>query len=821
MALAWVFWEIAVLAAALRLTRPRESPVETLAVVASLDILLGSGIAGALSFARLNSAASYLVIAVLLLAAALWRGLPGLKLPSRWPLAIAPFLPLALLSFRPIQDVDSLNYLHYLLEWMGNRATPYTFFYGFVPLWELNFLPPLVLARSDLFFGLISLKALIVLVCAWYLAALELGLEPRLAALLTASAAAFRYVWFQHSGVATLKNDTLHAAGIVLMALVLMRIARRQSGSPLLMALGVTFACVKFSGPVLALPALAVFWWLSRPRGRDLAAIAVLGTAFSGHYYLRNLIAHGNPFYPFQMNVAGLRLPGVADISYTSILASIGDPRLWRAFFLPAGGLSPAGLLFPAVLAGTLLTGLWFAVKAALARRRPQASPLLAIFLLAAWMVFFRSLYSGSSLPGDLGFILNDLSSLRYVEGALGLSEMLLASLMAPWFAATLATANLVSRLWILYREIPWDVFPLWAAAGVFALTAAFAALHRRRSAAAALAAILCAAPWITTRNRAHWADWWRELHEPFAELAPASIAVVEDRRGGEKAPHFLFAGRRLQHEVRMVEEAALSTWEPRYVVRMVYPNEPKPDFDAFAARQRARGYESVLSAPYGVVLERLRHAPAPLRFDAWWIGEGGLPKRPQGAGEYVFNGRALRPGAQVSELLEPAEGARMRLLNCCNGRALECVYRRGRWEPEGTLPALPTSAPFATVSSGEARQESLSDEAGPFTRIRATAATNWLMLAGNFGDVAPGEPVTIRASLRCPHPGCKLVWVGAHGIEKPARDVSGWQTLVIPLRRPRPKNDYYAAGYGPSQAGDYFDIRDLELLPGDYPALP
>ena len=74
----------------------------------------------------------------------------------------------------------------------------------------------------------------------------------------------------------------------------------------------------------------------------------------SGHYYLRSLIRYGSPFYPFQINLGPIHLPGTADLSYSSILFNLHDPRLWKRFFMPAGGFRPAGLLFPEILAGTL-----------------------------------------------------------------------------------------------------------------------------------------------------------------------------------------------------------------------------------------------------------------------------------------------------------------------------------------------------------------------------------------------------------------------------------------------------------------------------------
>ena len=53
-------------------------------------------------------------------------------------------------------------------------------------------------------------------------------------------------------------------------------------------------------------------------------------------------------------------------------------------------------------------------------------------FVLAMWMVYFRSFYSAGRNPGDLAWVRPDtLFSLRYVEGAVGLGEVILLGLLA------------------------------------------------------------------------------------------------------------------------------------------------------------------------------------------------------------------------------------------------------------------------------------------------------------------------------------------------------------------------------------------------------
>src|SRR5207302_10177718 len=125
------------------------------------------------------------------------------------------------------------------------------------------------------------------------------------------------------------------------------------------------FSAVKYSGIFTGAIAAAAVLWLSRDQLRDkrLLWVPAIFLLTSGHYYVRSLIRFGNPFYPFQINLGPLHLPGAADLSYTSILYNIRDPRIWKLLFAPAGGISPAGVLFPAILAGTLLCCAWRLLK--------------------------------------------------------------------------------------------------------------------------------------------------------------------------------------------------------------------------------------------------------------------------------------------------------------------------------------------------------------------------------------------------------------------------------------------------------------------------
>jgi hypothetical protein len=871
--LSWLVWEFAVLAAALRvawLFGWRRGAGEMLLAVAALDVTIGSCAAAALTFSGLNSPAAYLVVALGLLLAGAgrepWASLlrtSGTADRSVLPaLLLAPFVPALLLAWRPVQDVDSLNYLHYLLEYAANRLTPFRFFYNYVPFWELNFLPGLVLTRGDLVFGLIAVKALVVLGAALHLAGRELGLSGRLLALLVASALSFRYLWWEHSGVATMKNDTLYAGGLVLLAVALLRAHRRpgEAADDVLLALGAVFACVKYSGPLLAGPALAAYWLIRRPRVRSMLAALALVTLCCGIYYLRTAWQTGNPFYPYQINLGPLHLPGTADLSNTSILRSLHDARVWKYLFLPADGLSPAGLLFPAVLAIALPVAFLLECLslARLARRREIPGPraVLAMFLLAGWWVYFRSFYSASGEPGDLAYLFNDLVSLRYAEAQLMLSELLLASLLAPLAGPAvtggLAAVQWASRLWLIYRHVPLDVFPsrliLTASAAAACLLLGVWAVRDRRWRAGLLVAFaaagIAAAPWVTERNRAHWMDDWKGCYAPFREAPPSSIFIPRTPDSGYEAPHFPFAGRRLQHTVVLGEEDGLDALHARYVVRLAGPGGRRAGDWSLARRLEKQGYVPVIAGACGMVLERGAAGQPGMRGSVWLLPLDGLPAAGQtvdgGArklqqGEFALSastGELFRVGTNETVVVRPLEGAQITLAD----RGPRYNFQGGVWRPDaaGLRFLTPDSnlaeafrnhslqGLYTSMAPGEASIEYLADSTGPFLRVRAPNASKWLLLAGSLPALPDGAPVTIRAEVRCPSAGaCRLNVLRGDFKEVLGRRAGEWETLEIPLRLPaKPEGGHFSAGLSDVEAGDSFDIRALGVAEGIAPTI-
>jgi hypothetical protein len=610
--LKFIFWEAATLAAAVWLVRKLDvAGAERWLLIVAAQVTIESSIAALFSFTGVNSAGLYLGAALACIALAQpWRF--KLAWPRPTPLAAAfgaaLAVPLVVLSFRPTQEIDSINYLHYLIEWMANRSTPYTFATNYVAFWELSFLPAWTFTGVDFFFPLLALKAVVLMGLALWLAGRELDLDGPLLAWTIAAAVAMRHYWYEYSGVGTLKNDVLHGVGFVLMTLVAMRAWRRRltAADVALLALGVGFSMVKYTGIFLAAPMLAAVAWRERRNLRAGAVLAVLACVMltSGHYYLHNLLQHGSPFYPFQINLGPIHLPGTADLSDTSILHSLRDERLWRAFFLPAGGLSPAGLLFPVTLVAALALALG---RVARAVWRSKAAPIdvMALCLLAGWLLYFRSVYSASASPGDLGFVLNSLNSLRYVDGVLAVSELFLVAMLPSAVAGVLVGINLASRLWILYGKIPLALFP--AAWIVAACALVFLAMLGRRTRWVAAALFILATPWIVDRNRSRWTTYWNGLKPALAEVRSKGLAELAMEDGGYFAGHVVAAGNPVNPTVRSLlseEIDKLSPAErPRYLA--VLPTPGSVDWQVrYGDKLAAWGYRPWRTGAIGAVLE-------------------------------------------------------------------------------------------------------------------------------------------------------------------------------------------------------------------------
>ena len=886
-------WEAAVLAASVVLAgalgwrgaRPVE---EKILAVLGIDVVLESSFAALFSFAGINCRASYWIAAAAcaLGAAGTKRGRQalagaagGLKTAAvfRYP-GVAACLaggltPLVFLSFRPVQESDSLNYLHYLIDWMANRSTPYSFATNYVAFWELSFLPVWTLTGLDVFFPLLALKAVVVLALAAWLAGRELGLRRHLLLWTVFGAILLRHVWGEPSGVSTLKNDVLHGAGFVLLTLVVLRAARRRLGAAdaALFALGAAFAAVKYTGIfVAALAAVAVVllaWRRSEPRalagGGVLAGLFLLLT--SGHYYLHNWLLYGSPFYPFQINFGFLHLPGTADLSGTSILYNLRNPGLWRALLVTSGGVSGAGLLFPLVLAASLGASCWLVARWLVARRRVAAGPLpwAAGLLLAGWFLYFRSVYGAGAAPGNLSYIAG-LNTIRYVIGVLAVSELLLVALLSRWsppLALGLVALNAASRAVILYSRLPSGGFPVPAVIAV-AVAAGLGAwllmrhAPRRRALAGVLAAGLAlgvGGPLLVERNRAGWLAWWADLTPGLAAARGGSLGVLVYPEWGYFAGHALAAGNPVDPAVRTLAaedlEALPAASRPRYLAALLMPGSAEAGTwqRVHAADLAHWGYTVAGDGAGGAILEQIL-PPAPVAggasLDAWYAPAGTMAI----AGVAEFSGHTLATGDVVADAtgslvrlesagrqpVVPPAGTLLRLLNCGDldltaghapGRPRGAVYRleSGRWvaaaPPVAAPPAVPSPSWNTSAGDGRFEQQILTGDGEPFVRLRAATGARWLIYSAAYPDgLADGVPVTVRAVVRCPT-GCSLSTAGhTPELDRPIPP-GDWTTASLSFRYRRSgRPQHYALGLAACHAGDWFDVRRFDLRIGYFP---
>jgi hypothetical protein len=850
----FLIWEIAILLAAggiaMAACRDAKSPAEEFLVVMLSAAMLIEGLtAGTISFAYANSIAAYAVVAAGCLIwaarrqviAEIFTRLRGLLL---WQFRInaavilAASIPLFFLTLKPIDESDSVNYLHFLLEWRAGRLTPYTFSTYYVAFGTSRFLPTLVLSRSDAFFGFIALEPVLLLALGLYLVAAELEIPPRLRLWSVATAVALQHFWGCHSGVGTLKADSIHAAGVVLLALVLLRTARALDRfSPLLFALALVFSTEKYTGVFLAILAIAALLWMRVTIVRMLPAAALV-LVTTGHFYLRSFIRWGNPFYPFTVRLGPIELTGTGDLSDTSILANWHDPQLWKLLFLPAHGLSPAGLLFPVVLALLLIAALWTFI---LGGRRPPPVFWLAGLLLAGWLLFARTVWGAGSQPHTLGFLEADLSTLRYVEGFLALGEIFLV-----WFLwkrgvpesllLVLAAIDGASRLWLLYRQPDLHLFTpaLWIGAllaGLLVLRYATPALM------AVVLALIIAAPVITGRNRALWFPDWQPIYQVFRDLAPTTIFLFDDPDTGFSALHFALCGPYLKHDVRTSREMP-DAGQAHYLVRL----RPPALVHSAAPEILPTEYRPVLRTLYGTVAERTLTRPWDTgEVDAWYLRPGKMAAAnlPVDAGAANESTHRLEPGDRVfvppitvlglekddTLALQPTMGSTMRLLNCgplVNGRPQGLLYRfqSGGWRAERTHLPLPDS-PVISIERGAFQIERLADDQGPYLRIRAQNDARWLVLVTALPPLHEAEPFTAFATARGPAGASTTFWLWTRNeVSDDNSPQSGdWHEFRQWRRARHPAaDDHLAIGRKYVHAGDSFDVREQGTILGIEP---
>ena len=577
----YLFWELslaafalgaAVYAAKSRLNESRDYGAEVLLNGLVIKLLLGAAIPqsalfilGGLGRWTLLGAAMALALA----AGALWRRLArpprraccravftgGLN-PSAGLVCAALILlaPVIENSVMPVLEVDSIRHSHFLLKFIDGSAHPFEFFNNYTVLWESSYLPSLALTGSVYYFALTSIQAPILFALASYLLARQLGLGAIAAGLAALTAILSGQFWGSlGTGAATLKNDAIAAAGIMLLLLSAARFIKAgQIELPAAVVLtgGLVFASVKFSGPIIAgaLFILLAAFYPKKVLGMNsrtmlfISAAIALFFAASGLYYLRNLWQFGNPVYPFILHLGPVALPGSAafDPVGTRIVDHLFDPQLWRFFF----GIDSSAAERSAFLIKTWFALFLLAPVAILAVKKLRANalahnaggggaivePRLLWFLwcaaLALWLLFMQTIWS-AGIQGDPYFYIRTHNTFRYaiahIQLLVILAVLCLFSLgrIGRILGCALLAVELLGRVGHLFGLVLWYEFPLyqpelgrllwfvqstlfWFCAGAASLVAiaVIARMNPPMVAASALLLLAFFSPCLYERNR-------------------------------------------------------------------------------------------------------------------------------------------------------------------------------------------------------------------------------------------------------------------------------------------------------------------------------
>lgn len=706
--LAFVLFEILTILAAVRAVRrfglsddAADGPPHAAILIAAGSLCASALLATLFSFLRLNYAASYLVGAVVLLLGVsaprpsdlvddlrwLWERWSALvRNPVAWATAAVAVVllgPALLACMRPLVDGDSVLAMGSMLRWRANSAIPYDFaFYNAYPaVWELCFIPGLVVSASDQWLWWVGLKATFLLAAVTCAIGRRLGLSRGTSLTVTLSVVALRHLWWSEvCGTGTLKNDTVVGAGFLLVVLALLELVQDSEGgiqkrrtsrlrSAVLMVVGCIWLTAKLSGVAVAGPA-AVLWlgfalWRRAMTPRAAAGWAAAGAAawlvLCGHYYVHNLVVYHNPLYPAVISIGGhVIAPGALDLRGTSILSNIRDSRL-------PGILANA----PAILGPScwfmLIIGLLGAVGTigqallpARYRRWDFAAFVTSVFILGGWL-WYPSLYFSAGMKlGDLQYTQN-LNTVRYAIGPLALTEIWSAALLVrltgyeaagtAFGAFSLGGRWLV--LWALVLEPTYGArrlaFTVLPAAAVLLIWAAARRVPLRAVPAVTVAATMAAALWgvpsvVEFRREQSWdrtggGSAWRS----WADRASSRVGVIGAGRGW--APLYRVVGRRFQHDAFVYPTLAHFERDPKPPELLCYVPHPADVFTPAGMAATVQAAGTMLQHGYTPIDFSLEHLLAERRATApdaaivgvvnlngaeavggkrfWWLGAG------------------------------------------------------------------------------------------------------------------------------------------------------------------------------------------------------
>lgn len=627
------------------------SKSELLILWISIFLILSAAIGTILAYFHLNNPMSFLLAAIVLSIGLHSSKLSSLKnyfkycqnrvsfIFSKIPtwkgvIAFSVTLPLLLAQMRPTNETDSLFNLNFIFDWLYNGNNPYWMNSWNPASWEVTYLPSLIISKSDVYFWMTSFLAVVLIGFGIYKIGRELGISGRLSWLTAFSTCMFFELWYNPSGIGTIKQDMIYAASVLLIVLAIIKSIKNDSKktSLIFFTIGAIFVLAKESGvaiivfgiiltfffnwkKILKLKKKTVFYCI-------LAFSAIM--AISGHYYLHKLFEWGNPFYPYLLTVFGHPLGQYQlDFSGTTIFSSIHDPQLYQYLLFNPDNILRAGLLFPVlVVLGYIGAPIIACVQfyRIIAKKSNNRNLLfLAIFVFLTWIVYLFHFVGASSQPGDL-FYVKTLGSIRYVEGTVFLTELFLVYIL--WICRlprnillAIIGINLLSRLVYNYQNLPYSqILNLGYLPIIIPMVVAAALLIMRKSSRIKIISIVIfsiliasffISPEIVDKNRAFWIPQWDEVIQKIYYQQPSKIFLAYQTYSDGGSEYWTitypFHGNQLQHSVTVITEKELFSFlnthnsesYPDFIVEVCNPNiSCKIDLTNFATKVKNFNYE-------------------------------------------------------------------------------------------------------------------------------------------------------------------------------------------------------------------------------------
>jgi len=504
----------------------------------------------------------------------------------------------------------------------------------------------MIISSSDNFFWLNSFPPLIIIGVVTYLIGREIKLPKYLIWISIFSSILYFKIWVTFGGnIGTLKNDYIIAAAVLLIIFTMIRSLRPDFDrlTYVFFSIGLVFLSIKFSGVVLGFIAILVFIVINKNKilknKKQVAAWTFFAISLllvtTGHYYLQNMVEHGNPFWPVKLGILDEYLPGTRDVSSTSIYINLENEKVWNTFF-PTSKISVGGLFFPLFVAfgfvGTLSVITVMAIRYLKTRKIELAILVISFFILITWVLYVFTPYTAGGTEGNFVYLItNILGSTRYIIGTIILTELfftfVLWRLKVPTpIIFSFVAINIISRYWIILdsnmlRSIDplFVLYPLVFLAGSF-LFVKYSKKFVSKSVfiGVLFILILIVSPNMVEANReARWLPWWQDVISYFSELPSAEIYIIRDPASviinvrtyplfGSEFQHSVNQGN-IRKLTNILSDVVNTDTKPEYVVELCHKaHDCTLIFKEVESKLSEFNYETIIKTDKALLLKRV-----------------------------------------------------------------------------------------------------------------------------------------------------------------------------------------------------------------------